>query len=418
MRLNSVVSFVLACVAVLLAGACSRVPYGDRVPLVYSQENTGAMYGLSEADMPVTGLETPVRELPDPLAWASGEGRVKDFSDWPRRRAEIFSQMQFYETGVKPAVDPSQLSARMSGDTLYVTVTVGGESLTLSSRIFYPDGSDGPFPVMIGASHMSLPYALVEGLPIAIMDFNERQVVNYGQWGPSDPRGRRDFDRLYPELERNGAYACWAWGMSRLIDGLQMLGPEVTKIDTEHIGVTGCSYAGKMALFCGAYDERIALTIAQEPGGGGAAAWRVSHTLEEVESLERTDYNWFLESLRDNFSGERVYNLPHDRHELCAMICPRALLVLGNTDYQWLADESAYVSLNAARKVWEHFGIADRMGWSINGGHPHCVLPEEQFPEVRAFIDRFLLGKEDTYTVVAKAVKFQDTTDLSGWIKF
>ena len=58
-----------------------------------------------------------------------------------------------------------------------------------------------------------------------------------------------------------------------LLDGLQQLGPEVTKIDTKHIGVTGCSYAGKMALFCGAFDERVALTIAQEPGGGGAAAW-------------------------------------------------------------------------------------------------------------------------------------------------
>jgi hypothetical protein len=32
----------------------------------------------------------------------------------------------------------------------------------------------------------------------------------------------------------------------------------------------GCSYADKMALFAGAFDERIALTIAQESGGGGA----------------------------------------------------------------------------------------------------------------------------------------------------
>ena len=409
---------ILTCplvLAALLTG-CSA-PVGDEIPLVYSEENTGASYALAQ-EYPASGLETPVMELPDPLAWASGKGRVKDFNQWERRRNEIFSQIQFYETGTKPVVDRSAVSARMSGDTLYVDVTVDGETLSLSSRIFYPDG-DGPFPLMIGTSRMSLPREIFDGRPIALMDYNERQVVNYGQWGPRDSRGSYAFDRLYPELVDNGAYVDWAWGLSRIIDGLQILGPEVTRIDVSHIGVTGCSYAGKMALFCGAFDERIALTIAQEPGGGGAAAWRVSHNIEEeCETLERTDYNWFKESLRENFSGDRVYNLPYERHALCAMVCPRALLILGNTDYPWLADEAGYVSAVAARKVWEEFGIADRMGYSINGGHPHCMLPESQYPEVEAFIDRFLLGKNDVNTTVLKAEKFEGTTDLARWIKY
>ena len=51
------------------------------------------------------------------------------------------------------------------------------------------------------------------------------------------------------------------------------------------MAISGCSFAGKMALFAGAFDERIALTIAQEPGGGGVNAWRVSETLENVETL-------------------------------------------------------------------------------------------------------------------------------------
>ena len=409
---------ILTCplvLAALLTG-CSA-PVGDEIPLVYSEENIGASYALAQ-EYPASGLETPVMELPDPLAWASGKGRVKDFNQWERRRNEIFSQIQFYETGTKPVVDRSAVSARMSGDTLYVDVTVDGETLSLSSRIFYPDG-DGPFPLMIGTSRMSLPREIFDERPIALMDYNERQVVNYGQWGPRDSRGSYAFDRLYPELVDNGAYVDWAWGLSRIIDGLQILGPEVTRIDVSHIGVTGCSYAGKMALFCGAFDERIALTIAQEPGGGGAAAWRVSHNIEEeCETLERTDYNWFKESLRENFSGDRVYNLPYDRHALCAMVCPRALLILGNTDYPWLADEAGYVSAVAARKVWEEFGIADRMGYSINGGHPHCMLPESQYPEVEAFIDRFLLGKNDVNTTVLKAEKFEGTTDLARWIKY
>ena len=230
------------------------------------------------------------------------------------------------------------------------------------------------------------------------------QVNDYKQFGKHHDRGEHNFDRLYPALKDNGAYSEWAWGMSRLIDGLQQLGPEVTKIDVKRIGVTGCSYAGKMALYCGAFDERIALTIAQEPGGGGAAAWRKSHesTLagKNLEDLDKTDYHWFLESQKENFHGDSVYRLPYDQHELCAMVCPRALLLLGNPDYEWLADGSMLPSAQAALKVWERFGIADRMGWSIVGKHGHCQLPQTQWPEVQAFIDRFLLGRpSDTKNV-------------------
>jgi hypothetical protein len=149
-----------------------------------------------------------------------------------------------------------------------------------------------------------------------------------------------------------------------------------------------------MALYCGAFDERVALTIAQEPGGGGAAAWRISHLQNDVENIDRTDYHWFLESQLQNFRGDSVYQLPYDQHELCALVCPRALLLLGNPDYKWLADDAMLVSAQEARKVWTRFGIADRMGWSIVGGHGHCQLPECQWPEVLAFIDKFLLGRE------------------------
>mgnify|MGYP002517323025 FL=1 len=404
------------CTMLLASCKCEQ----KELPLVYEEENTGAKYLTSgKLEFPEFGLDNPIEDLPSPFAWASGKGEVKSFKDWEKRRNEISAMIQYYETGTKPVTDRENIEARMSGDTLFVDVTVNGQTLSLFSRIFYPDTDvPGPYPIMIGSSRMSLPREIFTERPIALMDFNERQVCNYGQWGPHDSRGSYSFDRLFPELEANGAYIEWAWGFSRIIDGLQILGPEVTNIDTKHIGVTGCSYAGKMALFCGAFDERVALTIAQEPGGGGAAAWRVSRTLENVEDLEHTDYNWFMTSFKDKFSGENVNKLPYDRHELCAMVFPRALLMLGNTDYPWLADESGYVSMNAARKVWEKFGVEDRMGYSINGGHPHCMLPKSQYPEVEAFVDKFLLGKEDANTIVTKAELFEGKTDLSKWIKF
>ena len=384
--------FYLAVSCWLLAVSCWA-----QVPLVFGVENTG--FHLEKPVMPAPDQLPVIRELPDAL-----EG-VSTFADWVKRRNNIGHMIQHYGIGEKPVVTPEQVKARMEGDTaLVVDVTVNGQTLTLRSVIRYPKPSangqklTAPYALMIGTDMISLPRPLFDNRPIATMTFRSAQVNDYKQWGKHHDRGEHAFDRLYPHLTKNGAYSEWAWGVSRLIDGLQQLGPEVTKIDTRRIGITGCSYAGKMALYAGAFDERIALVIAQEPGGGGAAAWRKSHELtlagKNLEDIDKTDYHWFLESQKENFRGDSVYRLPYDQHELCAMVCPRALLLLGNPDFEWLADASMEPSAQAAHRVWQFFGIPDRMAWDIVGGHGHCQLPESQFPIVESFLDRFLLGKQ------------------------
>lgn len=386
-------------------------------PLVYDQENREPERTVKAFSSATELQMNPL--LPNPFLMNNGKTEVKRMKQWSRRRAELLASIQKYEIGQKPVVDMDDIDARMSGDTLIVDVRVGGQTLTLSAVITYPKGGQAPWPLIIGASHNAIPAPLFTERNIALMTFAERQVNDYTQWGKHGVRGQFAFDRLYPSLTANGAYSVWAWGFSRLLDGLQKLGSEVTRIDMKHIGVTGCSYAGKMALFCGAMDERVALTIAQEPGGGGAAAWRVSRTLGKVETLDRTDYNWFLESMKTTFAEERVALLPHDRHELIALCCPRAVLLLGNPDYEWLADPSMYVSAEAAIKVWQRFGIADRIGYSIVPGHGHCQLPESQYPEVIAYIERFLLGKTDVPTTVRIApTDYKQKYNVNQWLNW
>lgn len=290
-----------------------------------------------------------------------------------------------------------------------VIVHENGEVLLLTAPIKYSEGN-GPFPAIIGIGRSTgaLPEQLFDKRKIAQITFDFTQVMSHTQ-----KRGNEPINRLYPEQTEMGSYCAWSWGISRLIDGLEKV-EKKSRIDLSHLAISGCSFAGKMALFAGAFDERIALTIAREPGGGGVNAWRVSETLENVETLGRTNYAWFLESMRQ-FAGKNVNRLPIDHHELAALIAPRALLVLGNTDYEWLAEESNYVSCQAARMVWKAFGIEDRMGFSIQGGHMHCMLPKSQYPEVEAFIDKFLLGKTDVDTFVTKADMFEDM-DYLKWM--
>lgn len=379
----------------------------EEIPLVFDRENTSDKYEMPA--MPALEELPVVETLPDPLQFENGKA-VKRYSQWERRRAEILAQLQHYEVGFKPQTSRECVEAEMSGDTLKVSVTDNGETLTMRCLITYPEG-DGPFPAIIGIGMGagSLPRHIFEERGIAMISFPFWEVMSHTQ-----KRGEEPLNRLYPDQTEIGSYAAWPWGVSRLIDALEILGEE-SRIDVTHLAISGCSFAGKMALWSGAMDERIALTIAQEPGGGGAAAWRVSETLGNVETLGRTNYSWFKESMRV-FSEENVSRLPMDHHELCALVAPRALLVFGNPDYEWLADESGYVSCVAARKVWEHFGIEDRMGYSFIDGHFHCMLPESQWPELEAFVDRFLLGK-DVPTDVTVAHIFEDV-DVEKWINW
>ena len=377
------------------------------IPLVYDKEYTNDNFQLPGI-LPIDKLPE-IATLPDPFAWADGSGRSTDFKDWKRHRFEIAHQLQHYELGMKPVTPRDSIEAILNNDTLRVIVHENGEVLLLTAPIKYSEGN-GPFPAIIGIGRSTgaLPEQLFDKRKIAQITFDFTQVMSHTQ-----KRGNEPINRLYPEQTEMGSYCAWSWGISRLIDGLEKVGKK-SRIDLSHLAISGCSFAGKMALFAGAFDERIALTIAQEPGGGGVNAWRVSETLENVETLGRTNYAWFLESMRQ-FAGKNVNRLPIDHHELAALIAPRALLVLGNTDYEWLAEESNYVSCQAARMVWKAFGIEDRMGFSIQGGHMHCMLPKSQYPEVEAFIDKFLLGKTDVDTFVTKADMFEDM-DYLKWM--
>lgn len=87
-------------------------------------------------------------------------------------------------------------------------------------------------------------------------------------------RGLGTFYNLYGSNATASAMTAWVWGVSRIIDIIEET-PQA-HINTQRIGVTGCSRDGKGALMAGAFDTRIALTIPQESGSGGDAGWRIS----------------------------------------------------------------------------------------------------------------------------------------------
>jgi hypothetical protein len=232
--------------------------------------------------------------------------------------------------------------------------------------------------------------------------------------GISDPinvtRGAGTYFKMYPDTNA-AAMIEWAWGVSRLIDGLYKTADQ-NKIDLKRIGVTGCSFQGKMALYAGAFDERIALVMPQESGGGGEASWRVMATQTGAEDLEAAQGTaWYAANLKQ-FKNADAPKLPVDMHELAAMVAPRAILAIANTGIDRLGSEAGSVSMKAAIEVYKALGIPGRIGFTQAPASGHCQFPSSQTADVQAFVDKFLSGKSAD-TAIAKTPY---NTDLKKWI--
>jgi hypothetical protein len=334
--------------------------------------------------------------LPDPFEFMNGS-KVTNKADWQSRRAEISALAQEFQYGCKPHIDYDATSGSINGKTLTVTVNENGRSISFDCSITYPGKGQSPYPALIvyGMWPSSLQDIALD-LGVAVISFpNDNIAVQKN----AESRGTGKFYDLYGSNHSAGAIIAWSWGVSRLIDAIEKT-PEA-RIDAKHLAVTGCSRNGKGALAAGAFDERIALTIPQESGSGGAASWRVSDFQgSSVQRLRQivTENCWF----RENFSqfSTSVDKVPFDQHSIMGLCAPRGLLIIENTAMEWLGNLSTWTAGNAAHKIYEALGVPDNMGFSQTGHPDHCRLPASQEPAVKAFIRKFLLDEENVDTSV------------------
>jgi uncharacterized protein YjdB len=385
-----------------------------QIPYVYTAENTAT--GYAAPTLPTLANCPSIPMLPDPFLFADGS-RSTAFSDWEHHRSDFKAMFENYEIGTKPSVDKaSQVTASYSGSTLTIHITANGQTMTMTCAVSIPSGATAPYPVCIGmnSSYGSVTSSDFTSRGIVGITFSHDQVTTYNNPQNTDP-----FFKLYTtqNIDNTGQYAAWAWGVSRIIDGLEIVKAAGSfNADLSHICVTGCSYAGKMALFAGAFDERVALTIAQESGGGGATTWRYSKTQADgtVEGLAQTSNQWFKNSMFD-FGGANVPKLPDDHHMLEAMCAPRALYHTGNTDYLWLSNMSCYVCGMATAKIYSDLGIADRFGFNIDGGHTHCAFPSDQESEVQYFLNKYIKAQTSLSQTYRTHPAAYDTINYAMW---
>ncbi|SHL15229.1 hypothetical protein SAMN05720468_1156 [Fibrobacter sp. UWEL] len=324
--------------------------------------------------------------LPDPFKKIDGS-KVSSQSDWKCRREEISTMFQETEFGVKPN-HPEKVSGKYSAGTLTVSVTDKGKTVSFDVTIKGNGTADKPVPAIIGFGGGSLGSSY-DGMGVATISFDPDKVA------PEKNRGTGPFYDLYGSSHSAGALIAWAWGMSRVIDALEVT-PEAG-IDVHHMGVTGCSRWGKGALVAGAFDARFALVIPQESGSGGASNWRSVLKDSKAQPLSSacTEAAWFKSSFC-NYKDNNTYNLPTDHHMLTGMVAPRGLLVLDNQGWDWLGENPSYHNAMSTKEIFVALGAEDAFTFSKMGDHMHCTLPNSQYDEVKDFVNKYLLEKPAT----------------------
>lgn len=356
----------------------------------------------SECSIPAIPSGTNTK-LPNPFKMMDGTS-VTTKTQWTCRREEMAAMFEATELGEKPRKPESVTGSYLNG-TLTVTVTDKGKTVSFTASISGGGTASDPVPAVIGFGGGSLGTSY-SGMGVATINFNQDAVA------PETPRGSGPFYTLYGSNHTAGALIAWAWGVSRIIDALEVT-PEAG-IKVQKLAVNGCSRYGKGALVVGAFDQRIALVIPQESGSGGASNWRsvaldskaqpLSHACQEAAWFKSTFCNY----------GSSTNTLPTDHHMLTGMVAPRGLLVLDNVGWDWLGETPSYHNAMSTKEIFDALDATEDYTYSQIGDHMHCTLPQTQYHWVQSYVKKYLLDQTGEQAKIE--TKANVTFTKSQWI--
>ena len=159
--------------------------------------------------------------------------------------------------------------------------------------------------------------------------------------------GKQDESRT----DNTTALGAWAWALSRGLD----LAETIPQLDAKRSIVTGYSRLGKAALLAAARDERFAVCVPVQCGGGGAALAKRDFG-ENISTEIRMFRHWYCKAY-DKYAADPAKLLTFDQHLLLAAVAPRKLLIAG-FDNPWFDTEGEYLACKAASSAWKICGKA------------------------------------------------------------
>jgi hypothetical protein len=368
--------------------------------LLYVVVVTGALTGMARAQKFQPNYDeskVPDFTVPDPLITQAGQ-KVTTAEQWNKeRRPEILKLFQTSTYGKSPgkpkdlhfevtAVDKNALGGKAIRKevTVYFTKDKTGPKMHL--LIYLPANATKPVPVFLGLNFngnhtihadpgitlgtvwkggvAKQAAASSRGEDASRWQVEEILARGYGlvtiYYGDIEP----DFNSGLPHSIRSlffkpgqtepadddwGAIGAWAWGLSRALDYLET----DPAIDASRVIVIGHSRLGKTALWAGAQDQRIAITISNDSGCGGAALSRRKFG-ETIARINTSFPHWFCKNFREYNDHED--KRPVDQHELIALIAPRPVYVASAEDDKWADPKGEFLSMVYAEPVYKLLG--------------------------------------------------------------
>lgn len=340
-------------------------------------------------------------ELPNPFIFDDGTPLVSP-DEWPKRRAEIYKtavELHYGEMPPKPEfLDVEVLYMSDSAPNSYrITTGTRENPISFIMYVFRADFRKKAPAVITGDFCFKYAYdneyrEIFKKNGIDLVCFNRCEIApdiapyNLGTTAEgSNEReiAKKDLDgimtgdcggqikRTYPDY-KIGTIGAWAWGYSRCVDALEILG--FTDMDT--IAFTGHSRGGKTAALAGAVDERAAIVNPNATCAGGYSSYRISidalnaggemRTSEDLANQFRHFPAWLGQGMREYIDKEEL--LPFDSHYLKALVAPRVLLVTEAAHDIMANPVGSYQTTEAAAEVFKFLGCENNLFWHFREG--------------------------------------------------
>ena len=203
---------------------------------------------------------------------------------------------------------------------------------TPAFRMMGGDRYDGP--AVLGFAYLMAQQGFVA---VAVKSY----VVSCGEYYSE---GMATLRARYPDVSGLGK---WVWDVHRVVDYIYAM----DDADHKRIGIIGHSLGGIMALYAGALEPRICVTVSNEPALG-------------INRESYANYWYHGQSIRE-------LDASTDQHELLALVAPRAFLLIGGDGSD--KDDSWYY-INAARSVYQVYNCPGHIGY-INHRRGHNPTP-------------------------------------------
>lgn len=329
--------------------------------------------------IPITEYKV-LGKLPNLFQFDDGR-TVKSVEDWRERRKELIKTAVDLQFGGMPPepefleVLPCYLSYSPNHKDAY-RITTGTRAHPISFMMYVdtPDKCEPNLPAIVDGDncwhkafrdeiraevgHHQYLYVSFDRTELAV------DSTALGRVGPI-------YD-CYPNMSFS-VISAWAWGYSRCVDALEILGIA----DMKHIAFTGLSRGAKTALLAGAMDERAFLVNPEATCAGGAGCYRLhlkaltdkgnearSETLKDIYG---NFPQWFTPELAEY--ADREEELPFDAHFLKALVAPRWLFISEAESDIWSNPVGSYLTTEAAEEVYRMYGCDERIQWYYRKGY-------------------------------------------------